>query len=75
MFPQDEQERLRPWLELADQHGVDLILCITSALRHGMLDEDEGAIGNSCADTFDYGEAVPKRVEGAEELGDCVQGI
>jgi tRNA 2-thiouridine synthesizing protein D len=41
IFPQDEQDRLRPWLELAEQHGVDLVLCITSALRHGMLDADE----------------------------------
>lgn len=39
VFPQDEADRLQPWLELADQHGVELVLCISSALKRGMLDE------------------------------------
>jgi tRNA 2-thiouridine synthesizing protein D len=41
VFPQDEEDRLQPWLELAQQHGVELILCIASALKYGMLDEAE----------------------------------
>lgn len=40
-FPRDERDRLQPWVELAEHHGVDLVLCISSALRHGMLDEEE----------------------------------
>jgi len=40
-----------------------------------ILDEDKGVVWNSCADTYNYEEATPKRVEGAEELGDCVQGL
>tara|TARA_R110001592_G_scaffold363036_1_gene679406 strand:- start:18416 stop:18808 length:393 start_codon:yes stop_codon:yes gene_type:complete len=39
--PQDEDDRLQPWVELAEQHQLELILCISSALRYGMLDETE----------------------------------
>jgi len=38
---QDEDTSLQGWSELADQHGVDLAICITSALKHGMLDQVE----------------------------------
>ncbi len=41
VFPQDETDRLQPWLQLAREHQVELVLCISSALRHGMLDEEE----------------------------------
>ena len=41
VFPQDEADRLQPWVALAEQHGVELILCISSALKYGMLDETE----------------------------------
>jgi tRNA 2-thiouridine synthesizing protein D len=41
IFPQDEADRIKPWIELAEQHGVELILCISSALKRGMLDESE----------------------------------
>lgn len=41
VFPQDESDRLQPWVDLAEQHGVELVLCISSALKQGMLDEAE----------------------------------
>ncbi len=41
VFPQDEENRLQPWVELAEQHELELILCISSALRYGMLDDTE----------------------------------
>jgi tRNA 2-thiouridine synthesizing protein D len=41
VFPQDEEDRLQPWVELAEQHDVELVLCISSALKRGMLDEAE----------------------------------
>lgn len=41
VFPQDETDRLQPWIDLAEQHQVELILCISSALKHGMLDATE----------------------------------
>ena len=39
IFPQDEASRLQPWVDLAEQHEVELVLCIASALKYGMLDE------------------------------------
>lgn len=32
---------MKDWAELANQHGVELAICITSALKHGMLDQVE----------------------------------
>jgi tRNA 2-thiouridine synthesizing protein D len=52
IFPQDEVDRLQPWVELAEQHGVELILCITSALRYGMLDDTEAARHGKTAATI-----------------------
>lgn len=52
IFPQDEVDRLQPWVELAEQHGVELILCITSALRYGMLDDTEAGRHGKAAATI-----------------------
>lgn len=41
VFPQDESSGLQAWVELAERHGVDLVLCVSSALRYGMLDNTE----------------------------------
>jgi tRNA 2-thiouridine synthesizing protein D len=41
IFPQDETDRLQPWLDLSQQHSVELILCISSAIRRGLLDDTE----------------------------------
>ena len=41
VFPQDEEDPFTLWESLATTHGVELVLCISSALRHGMLDSSE----------------------------------
>ncbi|NND66732.1 MAG: sulfurtransferase complex subunit TusD [Halioglobus sp.] len=41
VYPQDETSPLHDWVSLAEEHGVDLVLCVTSALRQGMLDAHE----------------------------------
>ncbi len=41
VFPQDEDDRLQPWITLAEQQDVELVLCISSALKRGMLDASE----------------------------------
>jgi tRNA 2-thiouridine synthesizing protein D len=41
VFPQDEHDPVQPWVSLAEQHAVELIICISSALKHGMLDQVE----------------------------------
>lgn len=39
--PQGEQDPLTLWAGLAERHGVELILCISSALKRGLLDDTE----------------------------------
>ena len=41
VFAQDEADPVREWAALAGEHGVELVLCITSALRRGVLDPAE----------------------------------
>ncbi len=40
-LPQDEESPMLRWQALAETQGVDLVLCISSALRHGMVDQEE----------------------------------
>ncbi|MFV8817321.1 sulfurtransferase complex subunit TusD [Haliea sp. E17] len=43
VLPQDETDIAAAWREFADTHGVELVLCISSALKRGMLDAGEAA--------------------------------
>lgn len=39
--PQDERNIAARWSALADEYGVDLVLCVAAAQRRGVLDESE----------------------------------
>lgn len=41
VMPQDENNPVDLWAELADQHNVDLVLCVSSAIKRGLLDSSE----------------------------------
>ena len=41
--PQDEANIPQQWQLLADSHNIELILCIGSALKRGILDQDEAS--------------------------------
>lgn len=41
--PQDEFHIPRAWQELIQQHGIDAILCASSALKRGVLSDEEAA--------------------------------
>jgi tRNA 2-thiouridine synthesizing protein D len=41
VVPQDETDPQALWVELAGKYRLDLVLCISSALRRGLLDEAE----------------------------------
>lgn len=43
IFPQDEMDPVQAWAQLHTQHAVELVICISSALKYGMLDETEAA--------------------------------
>ncbi len=36
---QDDRNIVRRWSELAEQHGIDLVVCVAAALRRGIKDE------------------------------------
>jgi tRNA 2-thiouridine synthesizing protein D len=39
--PQDEINIPAAWQQLASQHGIDLVVCVSSALRRGIIDATE----------------------------------
>lgn len=48
--PQDETNIPEQWQTLADNHKVELILCISSALKRGVLDKTEANRYSKSAD-------------------------
>jgi tRNA 2-thiouridine synthesizing protein D len=55
--PQDDRNISVRWSALAEQHEVELILCVAAAQRRGLLDEDEakraGKDANNMAPGFE----------------------
>lgn len=41
VMPQDQKNLSRAWQALAEAHNIDLVLCVSSALRRGIVDERE----------------------------------
>jgi len=39
--PQDDRNITKRWGELAETHGLDLVLCVAAAQRRGIADRDE----------------------------------
>ncbi|HHN67008.1 MAG TPA: sulfurtransferase complex subunit TusD [Thermopetrobacter sp.] len=39
--PQDDRHIQQRWSELAEKHGLDLVVCVAAAQRRGIVDEDE----------------------------------
>jgi len=54
--PQDDRNISDRWSALAQQHEVELILCVAAAQRRGLLDDDEakraGKDGSNMAEGF-----------------------
>ena len=65
--PQDDRNVTRLWAELADQHQLDLVLCIAAAQRRGLLDENKAKRGGKDADNIQ----APFRISG---LGQLIEG-
>ncbi len=54
--PQDERHIQQNWTALAQEKGIDLVVCIAAAQRRGLLDENEakrqGKDSNNIAEGF-----------------------
>ncbi len=50
--PQDDRNIVNRWSELAQEHGVDLVLCVAAAQRRGIADPDEAKRNGKDADNI-----------------------
>lgn len=50
--PQDDRNIQKNWTELAEQHDLDLVVCIAAAQRRGILDENEAKRQGKDADNL-----------------------
>jgi tRNA 2-thiouridine synthesizing protein D len=50
--PQDDRNIVKRWSELAEQHGLDLVVCVAAAQRRGIADEDEAKRNGKDADNI-----------------------
>lgn len=41
--PQGELDPVGLWAQLAERHGLELVLCVSSALKRGLLDASEAS--------------------------------
>jgi tRNA 2-thiouridine synthesizing protein D len=62
--PDDELQFTRLWRELARQHNIDLVVCISAAQRRGLLCADEAALQGK----FDADVADGFRISGLGQL-------
>ncbi|QSX31678.1 sulfurtransferase complex subunit TusD [Shewanella cyperi] len=64
----DEFNLYRAWLDLADRHGLELVNCVSAALRRGMLSDAEAR-----EQGLDHWNVAPTVVMGG--LGELVTGL
>jgi tRNA 2-thiouridine synthesizing protein D len=65
--PQDDRNIVKRWSELAEQHNLDLVLCVAAAQRRGIADADEAKRNGKDADNI----APGFRISG---LGQLIEG-
>ncbi len=62
--PQDERNIVKRWSELAQQHKLDLVVCVAAAQRRGIVDRDEAKRHGKDADNI----AAGFRISGLGQL-------
>ena len=62
--PQDERNIVKRWSELAQQHKLDLVVCVAAAQRRGIVDRDEAKRHSKDADNI----AAGFRISGLGQL-------
>ena len=65
--PADDRLIQKSWSELAEKHGLDLVICIAAAQRRGLMDADEAKLQGLDANNI----APGFRISG---LGQLVEG-
>jgi tRNA 2-thiouridine synthesizing protein D len=68
--PQDDRNVVNRWSELADKHGIDLVVCVAAAQRRGIVDPDEAKRNSKDGDNI----APGFRISGLGQLIEaCIQ--
>ena len=62
--PQDDRHLVNKWSELAEQHNLDLVVCVAAAQRRGVIDKDEAKRHGKDADNI----AAGFRISGLGQL-------
>ena len=57
--PQDDRHVVNRWSELAEQHGLDMVVCVAAAQRRGILDADEAKRNGKDGDNIAPGFRIP----------------
>ncbi|MFZ1387637.1 MAG: sulfurtransferase complex subunit TusD [Thiolinea sp.] len=65
--PKDDRMLQKEWSELAEKHGLDLVICIAAAQRRGLMDSSEAKRQGLTADNI----AAGFRISG---LGQLIEG-
>jgi tRNA 2-thiouridine synthesizing protein D len=65
--PQDDRNVINRWSKLAEQHNLDLVVCVAAAQRRGIADADEARRNGKDADNL----APGFRISG---LGQLIEG-
>jgi len=53
--PQDDRHVTQRWSDLAENHQLDLVVCVAAAQRRGILDEDEALRHHKTGDNIARG--------------------
>ena len=68
--PQDDRNIVNRWSELAEKHGIDLVVCVAAAQRRGIVDPDEAKRNSKDGDNI----APGFRISGLGQLIEaCIQ--
>jgi tRNA 2-thiouridine synthesizing protein D len=68
--PQDDRNIVSRWSELAEKHGIDLVVCVAAAQRRGIVDPDEAKRNSKDGDNI----APGFRISGLGQLIEaCIQ--
>lgn len=51
VMPQDEPDAMQLWADLAQEHQLDLVICISSAVKRGLLDAEQAKRYDAAAAT------------------------
>lgn len=66
--PQDEINKFQRWSELANEFDIDLVVCVASALKRGILDNTE----SSRAGLDQHSTTPPFDISGLGQLYDAI---